>query len=95
MPQPKNRGAVTVEKPDPEKLEQLGVKKWPVWEKEVSEFDWHYDEPETCYFLEGDVTVSTPEGDVSFGKGDLVVFSKGLSCRWKIKKAVRKHYFFG
>jgi hypothetical protein len=87
---------IKVEKPAPEKLESLGVDSWPVWKKEVSEFPWEYDEKETCYILEGEVVV-TPEGGapVRFGKGDLVVFPEGLKCRWKINKAVRKHYRFG
>jgi uncharacterized cupin superfamily protein len=64
--------------------------------KEVSNFLWHYDEGETCYFLEGDVIV-TPEGQppVHVGKGDLATFPKGMSCVWDIRKAVRKHYHFG
>jgi uncharacterized cupin superfamily protein len=85
---------IKVEKAEPKKIESLGAKNWPIWAKEISEFDWHYDENETCYILEGDVTVETSEGEVSFGKGDLVTFPKGLSCRWKIKKDVRKHYHF-
>jgi uncharacterized protein len=62
----------------------------------VSEFPWHYDEVETCYFLEGDVEV-TPEGGkpVRMGKGVLVVFPKGMSCTWQVLKPVRKHYWFG
>jgi uncharacterized cupin superfamily protein len=32
---------------------------------------------------------------VKFGKGDLVVFSRGLKCKWKINTAVRKYYKFG
>jgi uncharacterized cupin superfamily protein len=101
-------GGIQVEKPDAKKLEALGVRSWPTWEKEPSTFDWHYDEKETCYFLEGDVTVKvrggggamppTHEagaGEVSFGKGDLVTFPEGLSCTWHVKKAVRKHYKFG
>lgn len=82
--------------PDPKELEDLGVKAWPIWEKEVSEFPWHYDEPETCYFLEGDVVV-TPEGGkpVRVRKGDLVTFPQGMSCTWKVTKPVRKHYRFG
>jgi len=74
----------------------LRVKTWPIWEKEVSEFPWHYDEAETCYLLEGDVIV-TPDGGepVHFGKGDLVTFPKGMSCTWKVLKPVRKHYRFG
>jgi len=82
--------------PRPERLEKHGVKSWPIWEKEVSEFPWHYDEPETCYFLEGDVIV-TPEGGepVRVGKGDLVTFPQGMSCTWKVLQPVRKHYKFG
>jgi uncharacterized cupin superfamily protein len=77
-------------------LEQRGITSWPIWEKEVSEFPWHYDEQEVCYFLEGEVTV-TPEGGkpVKIGKGDLVTFPVGMSCVWKVHKPVRKHYKFG
>ncbi|NOZ55711.1 MAG: cupin domain-containing protein [Calditrichaeota bacterium] len=82
--------------PDTKKLEELGVFNWPIWEKEESEFPWTYSEQETCYFLEGEVVV-TPEGGepVRVGKGDLVTFPKGMSCTWKIEKAVKKHYHFG
>lgn len=87
---------IHVEKPSEEKLKQLGVHSWPVWTKEESEFPWEYDEKETCYILEGDVTVTPESGEpVRFGKGDLVVFPEGLKCRWKIHKAVKKHYRFG
>ena len=64
--------------------------------KEVSRFDWYYDEPEECYFLEGKVVVETKDGpNVEFGKGDLVKFPQGLACVWDIKEPVRKHYNFG
>jgi uncharacterized cupin superfamily protein len=85
---------IKVEKnPDGARLEALGVKNWPIWTKEASEFPWTYDGRETCYFLEGEVTV-TPEGGapVTMGKGDLVTFPDGMSCRWHIAKPVRKHY---
>ena len=95
MDKSQRSAGVLVEKPDPKKLEALGVKGWPTWEKEVSTFDWSYDEPEVCYFLEGEVTVKTPDGEVSFGKGDLVTFPVGLACTWHVKKPVRKHYRFG
>lgn len=77
-------------------LKEMAVSQWPVWTKEVSTFPWSYDEKETCYILEGELTV-TPEGGepVHFGKGDLVTFPAGLSCTWEIKKPVRKHYRFG
>ena len=81
--------------PDKNRLEELGVSDWPVWTKEVSEFPWSYDAQETCYFLEGDVVV-TPDGKepVKMGKGDLVTFPKGMSCKWNIGRDVKKHYQF-
>jgi uncharacterized cupin superfamily protein len=82
--------------PSQERLQKLGVFNWSIWNKEVSEFPWTYDESETCYFLEGDVVV-TPDGGepVTMGKGDLVTFPAGMSCTWKINSNVRKHYNFG
>lgn len=77
-------------------LDAMGIFSWPIWQKEASEFPWHYDETETCYFLEGNVTV-TPDGGepVSMGKGDLVTFPSGMRCTWRIDTAVSKHYSFG
>ena len=86
---------IKVEKPTAEQLKNLNVTGWPIWTKEPSKFDWHYDEQEICYFLEGGVTVETKEESVTFGKGDLVTFPQGLSCTWNIKRAVKKHYKFG
>ena len=81
--------------PTEERLASLGVRTWPVWTCGVSEFPWSYDSRETCYLLEGDVTV-TPNGGtpVTFGAGDLVIFPAGMSCRWQVCKPVRKHYSF-
>jgi uncharacterized protein len=82
--------------PDEKRLNALGVFGWPVWSKEKSEFPWSYDEPETCYFLEGEAVVTPDGGDpVRIQAGDLVVFPSGLSCTWSVRKAVRKHYRFG
>ena len=39
---------IHVEEPTEEKLLMLNVKSWPIWEKEISEFPWEYDETETC-----------------------------------------------
>ncbi len=82
--------------PTAAQLNQLGVSRWPIWTKEVSQFPWTYDESETCYFLEGEVTV-TPNGGVAvtIGAGDLVTFPAGMSCVWDIRTPVRKHYRFG
>ncbi|MDI6606042.1 MAG: cupin domain-containing protein [Candidatus Omnitrophota bacterium] len=86
---------IKVQKLKEDQLKNLGVFGWPIWEKEVSKFDWHYDDIEQCYFLEGRVTVETKDGKkVEFGKGDFVSFPKGLSCVWEIKEPVKKHYNF-
>ena len=86
---------IKVERPDKDRLEAMGVSSWPIWEKEVSKFDWSYDQEEVCYILDGEVTVQTKDGgSVSFGPGDLVTFPKGMECKWDIKSPVRKHYSF-
>jgi len=87
---------IKIIKPSDNDLEELGVKNWPIWTKEISEFDWFYDEKETCYFIEGEVEVETEDGEVyKIKKGDLVVFPRGLKCKWKVKTPVKKHYKFG
>jgi uncharacterized cupin superfamily protein len=86
---------ISVKKPTDKDLESMGVSSWPIWEKEISRFDWHYDSIEECYLLEGKVVVQTEVGDqVKFGKGDFVTFPKGMSCHWDIKVPVKKHYNF-
>lgn len=83
-------------RPTPERLDTLGVGAWPIWTHEEATFPWSYDEPETCYFLEGLVEVTPESGaPVTVGQGDLVTFPAGLRCTWTIRKAVRKHYRFG
>lgn len=88
---------IKIEKGVPEtQLRKLGVFAWPVWEKELSEFPWFYDEQETCYILSGSVEVLPHGGKpVRIGKGDLVTFPKGMRCTWKVLRDVRKHYRFG
>lgn len=86
---------IKVEKLREDEIKKRGVFTWPVWTKEASRFDWHYDSVEECYLLDGEVVVEPKDGKmVSFGKGDFVTFPKGLSCVWEIKKPVRKHYNF-
>jgi len=87
---------ISVVKATAEVLDEMGVFHWPIWEKEVSNFPWIYDASETCYLLEGRVTVTPAGGDeVTFGKGDLVTFPAGIACFWEIHEDVRKHYTFG
>lgn len=74
--------------------DQLGITRWPVWEKEKSRFDWEYDSEEECLILEGEVRVETPEGVYTIKEGDFVTFRKGLKCTWDISRDIRKHYRF-
>ncbi len=86
---------VTVTKPSPELLKAKGVSNWPIWTKEKSNFDWHYDSKEECYILAGKVRVTAKSGEVyEFGAGDFVTFPQGLSCVWEVFEPVRKHYNF-
>ncbi len=86
---------IKVEKPEQEKLTEMKVTDWPIWTKEVSTFDWQYQEKEVGFVLEGEVTVKTERSETHFGPGDMVTFPKGLNCTWTVRKPVRKHYKFG
>ena len=87
---------IKIERPDDETVERMGIRSWPIWEKEASTFDWHYGECETCFILEGRVRVEPEEGEpVEFGPGDLVTFPEGMDCVWRVERPVRKHYRFG
>lgn len=85
---------IEIRKISKDEMEKLNIKNWPIWTKEVSEFDWYYDSVEKCYFIEGEVIVKTKDSTYEIYPGDFVVFPKGLSCRWIIKKPVKKHYSF-
>lgn len=85
---------IVVEKnPATSRLQELGVSKWPTWQKEISVFPWTFPEQEIAYILEGECVI-TPEGGapVSFGKGDLVTFPAGMTCSWEVKQPLHKHY---
>jgi uncharacterized protein len=85
---------IEVRKPTDKEKEE--TKSWGVWEKEISEFPWEYDEKESCLILDGKAEVATDDGKkVSFQKGDLVIFPEGLKCTWKITKPIKKYYKFG
>ena len=79
----------------PTEDEKAAMSKKPIWECDVSTFDWYYDDQETCLILEGEVAVAYEGGCAHFGAGDYVVLPKGLSCVWKVTKPVKKHYQFG
>ncbi len=85
---------IEVRKPTEEEKKEM--ESCGVWEKEVCEFPWQYDEKETCLLIEGQVEVTSEDGEkVSFGGGDYVVFPQGLKCSWKIIQPVKKYYRFG
>jgi uncharacterized cupin superfamily protein len=85
---------IIVEKnPSQEKLQHLGVTKWPTWKKEVSVFPWVFHEQEIAYILEGECVITPTNGaPVTFGKGDLVTFPAGLTANWEVKQPLYKHY---
>jgi uncharacterized protein len=83
-----------VKKPSEEEINKTNS--WGTWNKGISEFEWFYDESETCYILEGKAEVTDKEGNkIKFGTGDLVTFNQGLSCTWKIISPIKKKYTFG
>ena len=82
--------------PSEEKLKQLGVASWSIWEKEVSKFPLHFGERETAYVLEGEIVVTPNGGEpVRIVPGDLVIFPAGLKTDWEVVKPLRKHYKHG
>ncbi len=84
------------ERPDQNRLDELGIADWGTWECEPSEFPWQYDDKETCYVFEGRVTVETLDGNkVEIEPGDLVTFPKGLKCKWIVHDKIRKVFKFG
>ena len=85
---------IKIEKLPEAEIAEKGITSWPIWACGISEFDWEYDEQEACLLLEGDVEVSSEIETVRFSAGDYVIFPRGLKCRWKVTKPVRKHYSF-
>jgi len=83
-----------VEKLSGEEIEKRGIRRWPVWEKEISRFDWTYTGDEQCLILEGEVTIETDDGNCNIKAGDFVIFKDGLHCTWDIKSKIKKHYDF-
>jgi uncharacterized protein len=85
-----------ISKPDKEFLEKKGVFSWGTWGCGVSKFPWTYDSNESCYLLNGQVTVTPTDGrqPATFGAGDFVTFPSGMSCTWDVSEAVQKHFMF-
>ncbi|MBD3238785.1 MAG: DUF861 domain-containing protein [Candidatus Moranbacteria bacterium] len=88
---------IQITQPEQSDLKAMRVFDWPIWEKGVSEFPWSYDDRETCYIIQGQARVVPDSGanPVTIKAGDLVIFPKGLQCRWQIIQPIKKHYQFG
>ena len=86
---------IAIENLNDDKIKDRGIYSWPIWSCEISEFDWEYNDRESCYLLDGEVEVQSEFETVTFCAGDFVVFPKGLKCRWRVIRPVRKHYTFG
>lgn len=85
---------VVIEKLSEEDIQAREIRKWPIWEKEISRFDWVYEGDEECLILEGEVAVETDHGKFVVKAGDFVTFQDGLKCIWDIRKNIKKHYNF-
>ena len=87
---------ITIEhNPTEEKLKELGVANWEIWEKEISQFPIDFDETEKAYILEGEIIVTPKDGEpVHILPGDLVFFHAGLDSHWQVIKPLRKHYSY-
>lgn len=75
-------------------LKDKNLNNWPIWEKEVSQFDWFYESNEECFILNGEAIIKTDEGTYTIEEGNFVTFKKGLKCTWNIVRPIRKHYNF-
>ena len=75
---------------------QYGIKNWPIWESEPTNFQWDYKEKEICLIIAGEAKIK-PKGGESFliKSGDLVEFPEGFSCEWQIIKSIKKHFRLG
>ncbi|MBU2504237.1 MAG: DUF861 domain-containing protein, partial [Candidatus Omnitrophica bacterium] len=49
---------IEVKKLSNSEIKEMGINSWPIWEKEISRFDWYYDQTEDCLLLEGKVIVT-------------------------------------
>ncbi|MBE0637897.1 MAG: cupin domain-containing protein [Bacteroidales bacterium] len=87
-------GKIRIQNLTDSEVQNKGIRNWPIWEKEVSRFDWKYDSTEECLIIEGEAIVTTEEGEVIIKSGDFVTFIEGLQCVWDVKQPIQKHYNF-
>jgi uncharacterized cupin superfamily protein len=73
------------------------AKKWGKWDsKSRKSFPFQYTIEERVFILQGSAEVTPDDGSsavaVKIGKGDQVTFHKGLKCKWKVTKRMKKHF---
>jgi len=85
---------VIIQKLAESEIEQRQIRKWPIWEKEVSRFNHFYEGDEECLILEGEVVIEANGKNYLIVPGDFVIFKDGLDCIWDIRKPIKKHYNF-
>lgn len=85
---------LTIKKLSQDDFREMEIYNWPIWEKEVSKFNWSYDEKEQFYLIEGEIKIKTKDGEFDIKPGDYVECSKGLDCDWEVTSYVKKHYQF-
>jgi len=85
---------ISITKLSKEEIKERKIDQWPIWEKEISRFDWEYTTDEECLIIEGEVAVEMPEGIFNIKAGDFVTFKSGLKCIWNVKSKIRKYYNF-
>jgi len=85
---------VIIEKLSESEIKKRDIYNWPIWEKEISRFDWQYSSDEECLILDGEVVVETDDGNFTIQAGDFVTFKAGLKCVWDVKNDICKHYNF-
>ena len=65
-----------------------------IWECTAGSFWWTFGDDETVVILEGEVRVSTPEGERrTLGPGDIAYFAGGTRALWEVDRYVRKIAF--
>lgn len=86
---------IVVRKATEEDFSKMKIKTWSTWGCGVSKFPWTYSDSETCYVIQGRVTVTPLKGDaVTIEAGDIATFPAGMSCVWDVSEAINKHYMF-
>lgn len=85
---------ISIQKLSDSDFNKMGIANWPIWQKEVSSFDWHYDEQEQFFVIEGSVKIKSGKFEYNIKPGDFVICPKGLSCHWDVFIPIKKHYKF-